>query len=369
MIASALVLAAIAAEPSVPVPLGVAAPSAGVLYVVDADQGVTAVELRSGKTLWKAAGPRIPLLVAPSGVATLVTSGVEVLDLRSGKRVLASESVGLPPSTHVIGNYVGHVGQGLEAKARSVDDRLELDWEIVVTHVYGMRPAEVTRTTGGAQVSMRTGKVTRRAFAPAPAPKVPAAVEQLYRRDGHTNIRTPVAGPSWAYVRMEPGEGARRAVLHRWDLVGARELAPLVLPSAPRGTGEAITQGTLDGRHLLVSWQCADASDPAIPWTCTHSQKGTGWVRWRDPTSATASRCCHRWSSTSAEWRGPPHSWRCNWMERSYGSGRCTLCRCIRRSRRSARPCSLIVARAASASFLGASGTAWTFQEDIDRAG
>jgi hypothetical protein len=266
MIASALVLAAIAAEPSVPVPLGVAAPSAGVLYVVDADQGVTAVELRSGKTLWKAAGPRIPLLVVPSGVATLVTSGVEVLDLRSGKRVLASESVGLPPSTHVIGNYVGHVGQGLEAKARSVDDRLELDWEIVVTHVYGMRPAEVTRTTGGAQVSMRTGKVTRRGFAPAPAPKVPAAVEQLYSRDGHTNIRTPVAGPSWAYVRMEPGEGARRAVLHRWDLGGARELAPLVLPSAPRGTGEAITQGTLDGRHLLVSWQRADASDPAIPW-------------------------------------------------------------------------------------------------------
>jgi hypothetical protein len=49
MIACALVLAAIAAEPSVPVPLGVAAPSAGVLYVVDAEQAVTAVELKSGK--------------------------------------------------------------------------------------------------------------------------------------------------------------------------------------------------------------------------------------------------------------------------------------------------------------------------------
>lgn len=160
---------------SVPIriPSGVADPSGKTGYLANANEGVSALDLRTGKVVWQAGGPITPILV--SGQKLIVwrpatnrhnALRINTLDTRTGRSAWSSALIVLPPSVAV--ETEGIERSSFVATGRTQKDQLLLVWGASTSSIDGAaRPVQIS---GVVSVDLQTGFVKNLPESKAPMP-------------------------------------------------------------------------------------------------------------------------------------------------------------------------------------------------------
>jgi hypothetical protein len=200
-------------------PGGVADPAGRHGFLANAEGGVSAVDLRSGKVLWESSAARLPIFVTgerlfASVSVTVGTLQVVALDVtRKGEVVFRSDTITVP-SAPAIGAQTVHWSVG--------KDQLRVTWDLSSESV----------ARGGATVDLRTGHVQPLAevlLGQALKPP-PGLTKLMVRWEG-------VVGDAYKALALEETPLGQRFVFQAWSLTTGDALPPREL---------------LQGKRLLV---------------------------------------------------------------------------------------------------------------------
>ena len=274
-------LAAIGAFPAssdalapVYIPAGVADEKASVACVRTPEGGVEAIDLARGRTLFVAAPPARPLLIA-SGVAYLLEERpgralqMALYDVARGRllRTIDLAALALPAWASIAGAAGGREWTLFDAEARLDLDRLTLVYQARRMRAYGSRPPEaIDEVAGAAEVILDSGRVLRAAAArfdrPPLAQPVPPAVGARWlavharRADATLMLGGPPANAEGLLVEGDDSlvgfrfaEDATVVLAQRFSAAAAPLGAPLRLD---HGVQTDALWLTLDRNHLLL---------------------------------------------------------------------------------------------------------------------
>lgn len=155
-------------QSSLAFPRGVAEPAGTSGYMTNASDGISAVDLVTGKVLWSTSEAARPLLVVGNRLAALRllkanALQVVILDVtRNGTAAVVSEPIVFPDWVRVgVQN-----NEDFAVHARSHTDALLLDWEAHAFYRGGAAPSpkvlqqSTKHAAGTAQINLDTGRVT-----------------------------------------------------------------------------------------------------------------------------------------------------------------------------------------------------------------
>jgi hypothetical protein len=234
-------------------PAGIADPTGRTGFFAGAEGCVEAIDLATGKVLWRTHEAQLPLLV--DGDHLLAQAGVKRnrlrilrLDLsRHGECDLESDPV-VFPGWVVTGE--AH-GRSFVARWHLAKHQLVLNWEAAAWYVGQGRPtpeqeaAARKHADGTVLIDLRTGQVETRPATKttvSPPPALPDHLEQKsVRWQG-------LIGRHWKVLALEEAEGHQRFVLHSWDWRSEKVAPPRELLHGKR----LLARVTLDERVLCL---------------------------------------------------------------------------------------------------------------------
>src|SRR6267378_3605630 len=161
------------------IPAGVSDVGGTVGCVRTPEGGVEAIDLKTGRSLWRSAAPARALLVAPGRAFVLEERAgrrlrVAAYSPRGGRLIGAYHltTLDLPPWATLAGADEGREWTEFEVAARLFGDALEIRYDVTRRRVSGfVAPGVVGRIQGLAQVSLDSGRVDRLPGAvPSPPP-------------------------------------------------------------------------------------------------------------------------------------------------------------------------------------------------------
>jgi hypothetical protein len=246
----------------VPLPVGVADAAGKVGYVPNDKDGIDAIDLANGETLWQSKESTKPLLALEKRLVVWVPVKDKheirllVLDTTDkGKKVIESDPIALPDWSG-FGGY----GRSFTAKANPDKDGVVVTWEARSWYAGGARPTpEVEKAArkeaaGAARVNLETGKVETvdpKKLEEA-GPKLPDELQKLKGRQYWTGsdwkTTAFVAGDKASLLEIEGKDNQQTATLKIFDLPSGKEKETIKLME-----GKALwPQVSLDGRYLFV---------------------------------------------------------------------------------------------------------------------
>jgi hypothetical protein len=226
----------------------------GAVYLAEAGGGIEAVDLESGRSLWRSDQAALPL--ALSG-RLLIAQGEEaapasrlpvvVLDVADkGRKVL--EAV-IPLPAEVRAHVNDALGRSFRASAEPDRGGFLVSWSYKETQISGVRPpagqAPPERTfSGAARLRVDTGRVVAADAAPGPAAREPDSAERRIRAKDlpHRPWR------SGSVLAVTEGGRGEAMTLRRWDARTGRPLPDRVLAAKALAA-----LPSADQRHVLVS--------------------------------------------------------------------------------------------------------------------
>ncbi len=246
------------AKPSANAPLrlpaGIAAPDGHIGYFAAADDGIEAIDLATGKVLWRTHEAQRPLLV--DGEYLLAQAGVKRNRLRILRLKRANGGCDLESDSIVFPAWVvtgeAH-GRSFSAHWRLGKHQLILEWEADAWHVGKPRPTpqeeEAARkhASGVFAVDLRTGQIEVRPVekTAAPPPSPPTLPEYLENKALRWQGQV---GQYGKVLALEERNGQQRFVLHSWDPANEKEREAQELLRGKR----LVVRVTLDERVLWL---------------------------------------------------------------------------------------------------------------------
>ena len=235
--------------------------------------GVDAVDLKSGRSLWRSDARARPLLVTGGRAFLLEESAKQPLRLvvrtaQDGRQVRAYDlaSLALPPWASLSEQREARQWTEFEAAARLMGDRLEIHYIVTRRQVSGMAgPGAAAQVEGVALVALDSGRIAGQIGPPSPPPLVsepapPMAGVRfvaLHARpaDARIVLGGPPANAGTALIagerRMafELSRDAKTVLVHRWSYAGGSREPVLRLE---HGQPTDAVWVTLDRRHVLL---------------------------------------------------------------------------------------------------------------------
>ena len=254
------------------VPAGISDEKGAVACLRTPDGGVEAVELETGRSLWRSTAPARTLLM---------TDGqAYVLEERAGRLSVAAHgarkgrvarsydlaTLTLPPWASLAEPRDGRQWTVFEVAARIEAGILEIRYDATRHQAYGFRrPGVVDQVQGAVRLALGSGRVALRVGPGAapppisgPAPQVPGArlvSVHARRADARIVLGGPPANVDGALLDgsrrsvFELSPDSRAIIVHRFDEPGVRRLPPLRLE---HGHPTDAVWATLDRRHVLL---------------------------------------------------------------------------------------------------------------------
>jgi len=248
---------------SVRLPLGVADAKNNIGYVPNDKDGVDAIDLTNGETLWQTKEATRPLFVLEKSLVVWTQAKdkpheIQVLLLDTtakGKKVLQSDAIVLP-------DWVGFGGNGhsFTAQAEAKSGEIVVTWQARAWYAGGAAPSPQMlknsnkNAAGAARINVETGKVETvdGAKMEGAISKLPEGLQKLKSHQYWTGSEwktTPlIVGDVVASLEIEGSKDQQKAILKLFDLASGKEKEPAKLLE-----GKALwPQASLDGRHLLI---------------------------------------------------------------------------------------------------------------------
>ena len=264
-----------------------------IVYLMNLQRGIDAVDLSSGKLLWSTTNGAKPLLldgrrlVAQAEFAAPTNRlRVVVLDVQDTGKLLLETIVQLPKNVKVAIDDA--LGTTFHTSARLDEDKVVVSWQYSEQPISGAQHgpnANVRVTAGAMRIDLKTGHTdtpTADLIALNPETQLPDNVARLIK------LGT-LPGPLWqvgnvlAAIERTSVKGKQRAVLRRWDSDSGQPMPEVVLFD-----GELTFRYTsADGRHLLASKRLDSAT--------------THWV-WRIYSLETGMQVAEVRNASPAAW-------------------------------------------------------------------
>ena len=263
--------AATGPEPATFLPAGIADAAGSVACVRTPEGGVEAVELSTGRELWRSAAPSRALLVAGGRAFILEERGARRLQLsayepRTGRPAGTwAVALDLPGWTALAGSAAGRSWSTFDAYALLSPGVLEVEYQARQFMAMGIPPGRRTadEVLGVLRVDLASGRMERRPGARLARPEmvVPAPAgaqkrfQRIHARPADATIvlggpppdvdRVLVAGDlRVGFARTPDGRGVS---VTRWSAASGAEEPPLLIPAE----ADAIW-ATLDRRHVAL---------------------------------------------------------------------------------------------------------------------
>jgi len=255
------------------IPAGVSDAGGTVGCIKTPEGGVEALDLRTGRSLWRSDAPSRALLVA-SGRAFVLEERpgrrlrVAAYSPRGGRLIGAYDLTTLewPAWVSLAGATDGREWTEFEVAAQLSGEALKVRYDVTRRRVSGFEgPGVVGQFQGVAQIALDSGRVDRR---PGPAPSPPPISEPMppmagvrlvsvhaRASDASLVLGGPPANVEGALIvgdlriAFELSPDAKTVVVHRWSASGGGRQAPLRLE---HGQATDAVWATLDRRHVLL---------------------------------------------------------------------------------------------------------------------
>jgi hypothetical protein len=230
------------------IPGGVADADGARGFIVNADRGVDAVDLESGKTLWTFKDGGRPLAVVGDRLLVQVldpkkgnAARILALDLAEGKKVLESDPLVFPDWV-TPGPTGMWSGRSFAAQPRIQNGELWLKWQAHARYSGGAAPtpeilkASMKDADGVAHVNLESGKAEMLASDKAPAAPEVKVSDELRKAAGRqvvngseAELKVTTVGDYAVAVDVEADGAKQKVVLKRWDLKTEKALDPATL--------------------------------------------------------------------------------------------------------------------------------------------
>lgn len=284
-------------------------PDRSAVYLMNIEGGIDAVDLASGKLLWRTDRVAKPLLchddllVAQTepqvGQHFLRIALLKTRDITAGPRF-----VDIPLPADVQAMIDDRMESTFSTAARIREDTLVLSWHYTYRRITGPPPgpddqALDRKTTGSVGIDIHTGRIHPiNEVAALPEPELPATVTRL--KDGQAP-----PGPVWRVgnvlvaIQRATHEGKQRVGLQRWDAKTGEALAGVTLFEG----GLNFRSVSADKSHLLASRRAASDSR-AWEWAVYSLETGAQVAELRHDAPAawfflSGSRLIHETNVTS----------------------------------------------------------------------
>ena len=255
------------------IPAGVSDVDGAVGCVRTPEGGVEAIDLKTGRSLWRSAAPARALLVAPGRAFVLEERAgrrlrVAAYTPRGGRLIGAYDltKLDLPPWASLAGSAEGREWTEFEAAARLLGEGLEIRYDVTRRRVSGFEaPGVVGRVQGVARISLDSGRVER---LPGPLPASPLISEPMSpiagvrlvsvharATDASLVLGGPPANVEGALIAgdlriaFELSPDSKTVIVHRWSASGGARQTALRLE---HGQATDAVWATLDRRHVLL---------------------------------------------------------------------------------------------------------------------
>ena len=283
-------------------------PDRSAVYLMNPQHGIDAVDLSSGKLLWRTDRAAKPLLLHEDRLVGQTEPPVGQQSLRIAllnTREIAADPrfVDIPLPADVQATIDDGMESSFSAAARIHEGALVLSWRYTYGRITGPPPgpddqALDRKATGSVRIDIHTGQIEPiDKMAALPEPELPAAAIRL--KDGQT-----LPGPVWRVsnvlvaVERATYKGKQRVSLKRWDAETGEALADVTLFD----DGLNFRSVSADKRHLLASRR--DASDSRTwEWAVYSLETGAKVAELRHDTPAawfflSGSRLIHETNVT-----------------------------------------------------------------------
>ena len=250
----------------------------GALYLGEPEKGIEAVEISTGRSLWRSVDAAVPLalngrVLAAQGEEAMPAARlpIVVLDVGAGGRKVLDALVVLPPDVRPL--VADELGRSFRVTAERDEDGFLISWSLKESQVLGIarppgEPPPERTLSGAARVSVETGRVVALEGAAAPSrPRIDSAAERV--RDSQALPQAPWrAGTVLAIT--EGGRGGP-LTLKRWDAGTGK-----ALPDRPLMAKALVALPSADRKHLLASERVGTGGpgDPEYGWSIFSLETG-----------------------------------------------------------------------------------------------
>jgi hypothetical protein len=249
------------------IPAGVSDAGGAVGCLRTPDGGVEAVDLATGRSLWRSAAPARALLVAAGRAFVLEERAGRPLRVaayipREGRLIRAYDltRLELPAWASLGGAGEGREWTVFDVAARLAGDTLEVHYDVTRRRVSGFQaPGVVGRAEGAVQISLDSGRVDRR---PGAGPSPPPIAEPMSSQPGARLVAVHARAPDATLMMGGPPanvEGALVVGERRFAFEMSRDSKVVIVDRwiAPRGGRR--TQLRLDHGHATDAvWATLD---------------------------------------------------------------------------------------------------------------
>jgi len=260
-------------EEPIYLPAGVSDAAGTVGCLRTPEGGVQAVDLATGRSLWRTDAPARALMIARGRAYVLEERAgrplrVAAYDARSGRlqRAYDLATLALPPWASLSESGGGRQWTVFEVTARLASDGLEIRYDATRMQAYGFRPADaVGQAQGMARIALGSGRVSLKPGAgppppplSEPAPPMPGArLVAVHARAPGSRLALggPPADVAGALIvgdlrlAFELSPDTKVVIVHRWRVPGDGRERSLRLE---HGHATDAVWATTDRRHVLL---------------------------------------------------------------------------------------------------------------------
>lgn len=284
-------------------------PERSAAYLMNIQGGIDAIDLASGRLLWRSDRAAKPLLFHEELLVAQTEPPVgrqflRIALLNTREITAAPRFVDIPLPADVQATIDDGMESSFSAAARIHEGALVLSWRYTYRRITGPPPgpddqALDREATGNVRIDIHTGQIKPiHEVAALSEPELPAALTQLKGAQAPT-------GPVWRVsnvlvsIKRATHEGKQRVSLQRWDAETGEMLAELTLFES----GLNFRSVSADKRHLLASRRDVSNSRP-WEWAVYSLETGAKVAELRHDTPAawffiSGSRLIHETNATS----------------------------------------------------------------------
>jgi hypothetical protein len=249
----------------------------GAVYVGEPKRGIDAVDLSTGRSLWRSAEAALPLALHGQLLAAQEEEAqpgprlrIAVLDVEDGGRKVIDSAAALPADARAL--VADQLGRSFRATAESDGNGFLISWSYKETLVQGIArpPGEPPPTlvlSGAIRIGLDGCAATTDAAAARPQPNADQMAERLMKSEGLPN-------PPWragSVLAITVGGRGGPLTLKRWDARTGQALPGLVLLKQA-----LVALASTDKTHVLASERvgAGGPGDPEYRWSIFSIETG-----------------------------------------------------------------------------------------------